>query len=83
MSGVTFNSDFTADVNDPADGYPIVGLTWLLVQTDYKDAAKAKEMQRLLRWILTTGQGINNQLEFTRIPESVTKRILTQVDRIK
>ncbi len=83
MSGVTFNADFTADVNDPSDGYPIVGLTWLLVQTDYKDAQKAKEMQRLLRWIMTTGQSINNSLEFTRIPEAVTKRVLTQVDRIK
>ncbi|MBR8832070.1 MAG: Phosphate-binding protein PstS [Chroococcopsis gigantea SAG 12.99] len=83
MAGVAFNSDFTADVNDPREGYPIVGLTWLLVPTRYNDAKKAAEVKKLLRWILTTGQGINNQLEYTRIPESVTKKVLAAVDKIK
>ncbi|ACK71216.1 phosphate ABC transporter, periplasmic phosphate-binding protein [Gloeothece citriformis PCC 7424] len=83
MSGVTFNSDFTADVNDPKDGYPIVGLTWLLVYTDYKDDAKAAQVKRLVKWILTSGQNLNQQLEFTRIPAPVAQRVSAAVDRIK
>ncbi|MFM8309519.1 MAG: phosphate ABC transporter substrate-binding protein PstS, partial [Microcystis aeruginosa] len=41
------------------------------------------EIKRLLTWILTTGQGINNQLEFTRIPQSVTQKVLAEVNKIK
>lgn len=83
MKGVTFNQDFTANVDDPAQGYPIVGITWLLVKTDYSDAKKAAELKRLLKWVLTSGQAINNQLEYTKIPATVTQRALAAVEKIK
>ena len=83
MEGIKFNADFTANMDDPSSGYPIVGITWLLVPRDYADNKKAAEIKRLLTWILTTGQGINNQLEFTRIPPSVTQKVLAEVNKIK
>jgi phosphate transport system substrate-binding protein len=83
MRGITFNPDFTANVDDPAQGYPIVGITWLLVKTDYGDAKKAAEIKKLVKWILTTGQSINNQLEYTRIPSVVAQRAIAAVEKIK
>ncbi|MEG3438824.1 phosphate ABC transporter substrate-binding protein PstS [Pannus brasiliensis CCIBt3594] len=83
MKGITFNPDFTANVDDPAQGYPIVGITWLLVKTDYGNPKKATEIKRLLKWVLTSGQAINNQLEYTKIPSVVTQRALAAVEKIK
>ncbi|MEB3310809.1 MAG: phosphate ABC transporter substrate-binding protein PstS [Snowella sp.] len=83
IGGVTFNSDFTANVDDPAKGYPIVGITWLLVYQNYKDPAKAAQVKRLINWIMTSGQSLNAGLEFTRIPDAVAKRVIAAVNRIK
>jgi phosphate transport system substrate-binding protein len=83
MKGVSFNADFTANVDDPSQGYPIVGITWLLVPTEYKDPKKAAEIKKLLTWILTSGQAINNQLEYTKIPAVVTQRAVAAVNKIK
>lgn len=81
LEGVTFNADFTtANANDPNDGYPIVGVTWLLLYKQYPDAAKATQVKNLMAWILTKGQAINGQLEYTRIPSSVTQRALGAVN---
>jgi phosphate transport system substrate-binding protein len=83
MSGVSFNADFTANVDDPKDGYPIVGITWLLLYTQYQNAQKAAEIKKLVKWILSAGQNINSQLEYTRIPANVAKRVSAAVDKIK
>ena len=83
ISGVKFNSDFTAEVSDPAKGYPIVGITWLLLNQKYKDAAKAADVKKLVKWILTDGQKINDDLEYTAIPSGVAKKAIAAVDKIK
>ncbi len=83
MDTIQFNADFTANVDDPGDGYPIVGITWILVYGDYKNDKTAAEIKKLVRWIMTTGQTLNQQLEFTRIPSSVAQRVIAAVDKIK
>jgi phosphate transport system substrate-binding protein len=83
MKGISFNADFTENVDDPAQGYPIVGMTWLLIKTDYADNKKAAEIKKLVKWILTVGQSINNQLEYTRIPPVVAQRAIAAVEKIK
>lgn len=83
IANVKFNPDFTANIDDPANGYPIVGITWLLVYQNYPDAAKAKDVKALVKWILTTGQGINPQLEYTRIPDAVAKKAIAAVEKVK
>ena len=83
IAGVRFNPDFTANVDDPADGYPIVGITWLLLYKNYQDAKTATDIKKLINWILTTGQGINAQLEYTRIPQGVTQKAIAEVNKIK
>nr|WP_227873647.1 phosphate ABC transporter substrate-binding protein PstS [Aphanothece sacrum] len=83
MAGITFNADFTANVDDPKDGYPIMGMTWLLVSKQYKDAGQAAQIKKLMKWILSSGQNLNNELEFTRIPASVAQKVSAAVDKIK
>lgn len=83
ISGVAFNADFSAEINDPKDGYPIVGMTWLLVKQNSGDPKKAEATKKLLRWILTSGQKINPQLEYTQVPSSVAQRAVAAVNKIK
>jgi phosphate transport system substrate-binding protein len=83
MAGVTFNSDFSANVDDPKDGYPIVGMTWLLIPQNHGNAQKAAQLKKLVQWIMTSGQNLNQQLEFTRIPANVAQRVVTAVNKIK
>jgi phosphate transport system substrate-binding protein len=81
LEGVDFNSDFTTrNSTDPSKGYPIVGVTWLMLKTNYGDASKAAEIKKLVNWILTDGQNINGQLEYTRIPSSVASKVRQAVN---
>ncbi len=83
MAGITFNPDFTANVDDPKDGYPIMGVTWLLLYNDYKDPAKAAQVKKLVNWILTTGQKFNTELEFTQVPPAVAQKVNAAVSKMK
>jgi phosphate transport system substrate-binding protein len=83
MEGISFNPDFTAEVDDPSDGYPIMGVTWLMLYNDYKDDAKAAAVKKLVSWILTEGQKYNTELEFTKIPASVAQKVNAAVAKIK
>jgi phosphate transport system substrate-binding protein len=83
LSSAKFGADFVADVSDPASGYPIVGMTWLLVYQNYKDAAKSKDIKALVKWILTTGQNFNTQLEYTKVPPAVAQKVIATVEKIK
>jgi len=78
---VQFNDDFTVEnIVDPKDGYPIVGVTWLLLHEQYPQAV-AKEIKSLVTWILTKGQTLNQGLQYTRIPEDVAKRAIAAVNQ--
>ncbi|HIK56276.1 MAG TPA: phosphate ABC transporter substrate-binding protein PstS [Synechococcales cyanobacterium M55_K2018_004] len=80
LETVTFPENFRVFVGDPAQGYPIAGLTWLMVYRRYPDAARANAIKALIRWILTDGQRINNSLEYTRIPPAVAQRAIAVVN---
>lgn len=67
---------------DPAEGYPIVGLTWMLIYGQY-DATKKPAIQKFLTWVMTDGQKINGELEYTRIPAPIVARALKMINSIK
>ena len=68
FGNANFDSSFqTPGLTDPADGYPIMGVTWLLVKKQYT-AEKAAAVKKMVEWILTQGQNINGQLGYTKIP---------------
>lgn len=82
LQGVQFNPDYRVDfkkTGDPANGYPITGLTWIMLYKQYPDAAKADSVKRMVQWILTKGQALNGSLEYTQIPQSTANRVVQAV----
>lgn len=80
FAGETFPADFRLVEGNPNDGYPIVGLTWLLIYKQYP-AAKADAIKKMVNWVMTTGQGLNKQLEFTAIPSATAQRVIQTVNQ--
>jgi phosphate transport system substrate-binding protein len=65
------------NTKDP-QGYPIVGMTWLLVYQKHEVTAKsleeAKALVRFLNWVLTEGQKLNEGASYVRLSPEVVKR---------
>ncbi|MBW4476337.1 MAG: phosphate ABC transporter substrate-binding protein PstS [Tolypothrix brevis GSE-NOS-MK-07-07A] len=80
LSTVQFPSNYRVFVSDPGQGYPIVGLTWMMVYKSYKDPAKAKAVKSMVQWILTKGQDFNDDLNYTRIPSGVASQVINTVN---
>ena len=80
LAGVEFDENFRAANSDPRSGYPIVGITWLMVYENYSDPAIEAAVGRMVDWVLTEGQQINNELDYTRIPEAVAAEARQAVD---
>lgn len=80
LSTVQFPDNFRVFISDPDAGYPIAGLTWLLIYKKYPTAETADAVKKMLQWVLTDGQKLNNSLNYVRIPESVAQRALQAVD---
>jgi phosphate transport system substrate-binding protein len=82
MARVNFPANFRVFEADPAAGYPITGLTWMMVYKQY-DPQKSAAIKEFVRWVLTDGQNLNGQLEYTRISPAVTRRVLAEVNKIR
>ncbi len=82
LANVSFPDNFRVFEGNPSDGYPITGLTWMMVYKQY-DGEKSAAMKKWLRWVLTDGQQLNAGLDYTRIPEATVQKVLTKIDEIK
>ena len=81
LANVEFNEDFTiASTNEPEDGYPLVGLTWLLIYQKYPSAEALQKTQEFITWVLTDGQEFNEDLQYTKIPENIAQKVLEVVN---
>ncbi|HLP90294.1 MAG TPA: phosphate ABC transporter substrate-binding protein PstS [Nostocaceae cyanobacterium] len=80
LSAVSFPSNFRTFVGDPGQGYPIVGLTWMMVYKNYSAPGKADAIKKWINWVLKDGQQYNDDLNYTRIPDSVANRVLQVVN---
>ncbi len=80
LSTVSFPDNYRVFVSDPGQGYPVVGLTWLLVYRNYPDAAKGSAVKNFVNWALTDGQQINDDLNYTRIPASAAQKVIQTVN---
>lgn len=82
LESVEFNPDYRvtfSKLGDPAQGYPITGLTWIMVYKNYEQPAEADAVKKMVQWVLTKGQAINADLGYTRIPTSVANRVMQTV----
>lgn len=63
---------------DAPEGYPIAGLTWLLVYQDLSlstdSIQQARALARLLWWIVHDGQALNEPLHYARLPQALLSR---------
>ncbi|MEL7037931.1 MAG: phosphate ABC transporter substrate-binding protein PstS [Cyanobacteria bacterium J06592_8] len=77
LKSVRFYNDFrAANLQDPEAGYPIVGITWILIKQNYDKPETAEAVQKMVNWIMSEGQNYNEGLEYTRIPEPVASSIM-------
>jgi phosphate transport system substrate-binding protein len=85
MSTAQIPDDFRFSITNASgkDAYPICGATWLLVYAQQKDPAKGKKMVEFLKWALTQGESMAQQLEYAPLPEALRDRVLKRVDEIK
>lgn len=79
LETVQFPSNYRVFVDDPSGGYPIVGLTWMLVYKSYPDG-KADSVKKWIDWVLTEGQTLNASLSYTRIPPKVAQEVMKTVN---
>lgn len=82
LETVKFDPDFRvnqAALGNPTSGYPITGLTWIMVYRTYQQPGKADAVKRMVQWIMTDGQKVNDQLDYTRIPASVASQVVETV----
>lgn len=85
LAAVTMPEDMRAWLPDP-DGdqaYPIVSYTWLLCYPKYDDKEKAKAIQGLVRWCLTTGQKASNEMGYVALPPSVVESVQAKLKSIQ
>jgi phosphate transport system substrate-binding protein len=87
-SGIEMPADLrlntqVVNTKDP-QGYPIVGMTWLLVYQEQNVSAKnleqAKALQQYLRWVLSDGQAQNEKASYVRLSSEVVRRASALVD---
>lgn len=66
-----------------ASAYPITSPTYILVKTKYDDANKAKLVKGFVRYLLTNGQSIAKEVNFTALPNSLQQKALAQLDKVQ
>ncbi len=54
-----------------ADAYPICSFTYLLIPQKIADASKRDAIKGFLNWMLSTGQGQVESLDYARLPSAV------------
>ena len=84
LGGAQVNVDLTYDpLNaDGADAYPITAPTWILVYRNQADRAKGEATKSFLRYLLTEGQKLATDVDYSPLPSSLQEKALAQLDNI-
>ena len=80
------DTDFRVSITNPPgdDAYPIASFTWLLIQKDAKDAAKAKLIKDFLVWMITPeAQQMAEGLKYAPLPADVVKLVQARLGTLK
>jgi phosphate transport system substrate-binding protein len=82
----TPDTDFRVSITNAAgaDAYPIASFTWLLVQPDMKDAAKARALKGFLEWMITDeAQRLAQELHYAPLPAPVVALVQERIRTLK
>lgn len=80
------NTDFRVSItNAPGEAsYPVSSFTWLLVQPDMKDPAKARVLKTFLDWMVTAeAQQMAADLHYSPLPQPVVALIKERIKTLK
>ncbi|HET7423475.1 MAG TPA: phosphate ABC transporter substrate-binding protein PstS [Gemmatimonadales bacterium] len=80
------DTDFRVSITNPPgdEAYPIASFTWLLIQKDAKDAAKAKLIKDFLTWMITPeAQKMAEELKYAPLPPDVVKLVQARLGTLK
>ena len=80
------NTDFRVSItNAPgAEAYPVASFTWLLIQPDMKDPAKAKALKSFLEWMITDeAQQMAAALQYAPLPQPVVALVRERIKTLK
>jgi len=77
-------SDIRISITDAsgADAYPICSFTYLLIPAKIADASKRKAIVDFLHWMLSSGQGSVESLNYARLPKMVVSIETKQMSQI-
>ena len=81
LKSVKFPANNRVFIGDPDSGYPIVGLTWMMIYKSYPNPEEATAIKKWIGWVLTKGQDFNDDLKYTNIPQADRDRIIDVVNR--
>uniref|UniRef100_C6E004 Phosphate-binding protein n=1 Tax=Geobacter sp. (strain M21) TaxID=443144 RepID=C6E004_GEOSM len=57
------------------ESYPIVGLTWLLVYQEQRDAVQGRKLVEFLKWQLRKAEKMTSTLHYTPLPDTWTSQV--------
>ncbi|AFZ02232.1 phosphate ABC transporter substrate-binding protein PstS [Calothrix sp. PCC 6303] len=84
LESVVLPANMRAFISDPegAESYPIVSYSWILANTKYADAAKAKAVEAMIEYGLTEGQKVSPELGYVPLPANVVAKVAAAADQI-
>ncbi len=79
------SSDFRISIVNAAgaDAYPISSFTWIVLYKNQKDAAKGKKLVDFLDWVITSGEGMAENLQYAPMPKSMATKVLARLKEVK
>jgi phosphate transport system substrate-binding protein len=84
LAGAQSAADLTYNPLNAAGAttYPITAPTYILIKTNYPDAAKAKLVKGFLKFLLTDGQALAQGENFAKLPDTLLQKALAQIEKI-
>ena len=78
-------ADFRVSItNAPgAQAYPIASFTWLLIPAQWGDQTKKNAMVTFLNWMLDSGEGMTQQLDYAPLPKEVAEKVRAKIKEIR
>lgn len=84
-AGVEMPDDFRVSITDAKGktAYPMASFTYLLVPSDFQDAAKGKALVEFLWWAVHDGQKAAAPLDYAPLPAAVVAKVSAKLKTLK
>jgi phosphate transport system substrate-binding protein len=85
LAGAPMPDDMIVWLPDPAgaDAYPIVTYTWLILYKTYPDEKKLATLRDLVKFAVTEGQAMSEELGYIPLPAPVVEKVKAAVESVK